>query len=588
MTRVLVSSIATGESDLHDFSWPLSSGPVPVALAHHYLTASITGFLIIGRGVAAGYPVVGAQVATLTAVSPQSGGLAEAPIEGSLAKMLLSLGLDAVVLVGVAETPSGLLLRHDGTGLTIELESSRVASDAGVWATDEALRTAEEDVIIATGALGMMGHQAASIVINTGFPSAQGGLGAVMGQMSLKYVKLSTRLPHLKPTPVQARITASYIKAIEGNPLTRSEKNFPGFALWPAPNLVGYAASQRFAGSGGPGLLGFQAEAFMPFALDDGGAACPSCPQSCLKSFGTANSMPIDGGRAHQLAISALALQGDESDVPTLIAFNALCHDLGVEHLAAVESLARAGYAGEGDLASSILAALAAFPEGSGAEMRIKGMAIPPFDPRANQGLALGYALNPTGPRYDVLEHDIDFAFDHPWMHREGLYEEFGVPRGGLPLGTLDAKRHRSLELLWLAWSGLDALGVCEYAAPPTRELTLTAIAEMVRDITDEPFVKDDIYEQGRVRLALMRQCNALLGVGGQGDDLPEWFYTNPITEGPLAGVLVDRAEFESAAHYLREALGWDNTGLAAGHPVSERVDTLARELDSAMKGIVR
>lgn len=71
--------------------------------------------------------------------------------------------------------------------------------------------------------------------------------------------------------------------------------------------------------------------------------------------------------------------------------------------------------------------------------MRIKGMVIPPFD-----------------PRYDVLEHDIDFAFGQPWMQREGLVEQFGIPRDGIPLGTLDASRHRFLKLLWLARSGLD------------------------------------------------------------------------------------------------------------------------------------
>lgn len=588
MTRVLVASVATGDSDLRDFLWPVSSGPIPVALAHHYLAGSVTEFLIIGRGVVAGYPVVGAQVATLTAVSPQSGGLAEAPIEGPLARMLLGVGLDAVVLVGVAEEPSGLVISHDAAGLRVDRETSRVSVDAGVWATDEALRAHEGDVIIATGALGMLGHQAASIVVNNGFPSAQGGLGAVMGGMNLKYLKMSSESPHRQATTLQARITASYDVAIEGNPLTASEKNYPGFALWPEPDLVGYAASQRFAGSIGPGLRGFHADAFMPFALDDGSGACPGCPQSCLKSFGTAQGMPIDGGRAHQLAISALASQGDETDVTTLVSFNALCHDLGVEHLAAEESLARVGYSRDESLGTSIVTALTEFPGGSGVEMRIKGMVIPPFDPRANQGLALGFALNPTGPRYDVLEHDIDFAFDRPWMQREGLVEQFGIPRDGLPLGTLDASRHRSLELLWLAWSGLDALGVCEYAAPPTRELTLAAIAEMVRDITGEEFAEDDIYEQGRLRLAMLRQCNVLLGVGGHGDELPEWFYTHPIGEGPLAGVLVNREEFESAADFLREALGWDDRGLAAGHPVRKRVDMLAREMDTAMEGLVR
>lgn len=38
-----------------------------------------------------------------------------------------------------------------------------------------------------------------------------------------------------------------------------------------------------------------------------------------------------------------------------------------------------------------------------------KGIEMPVFDPRGNQGLALAFAVHPLGPRYDAVEHDIDF-----------------------------------------------------------------------------------------------------------------------------------------------------------------------------------
>ena len=588
MTRVLVASVATGESDVRNFAWPLVNGPIHAALAHHYVAAGHRDFLIVARGPVAGYPVVGAQVATITAISPQSGGIAEAAIEGPLARMLLRLGLDALVLQGQAGAVSGLRISVDGQGVSAELERSVVDSRLGVWATDSALRQSDDDVIATTGELGMVGHQAASVVVNNGFPSAQGGLGAVLGTMNLKYLVLTAPRQDLLPTPTQARITEDYARAIDGNPLTASERNYPGFALWPAAELVGYAGSQRFAGTVGAGLEGFSGQDFMPYALDDGANACPGCPQACLKSFGIDPSAPVDGGRAHQLAISALASQGDETDPRRMIDFNATCHNLGVEHLAAEESLAELGDAHNGNLSEAIAEALTRYPQGSGATLRIKGMAIPPFDPRGNQGLGVGFALNPTGPRYDVLEHDIDFDSDQPWMEREGIGREFGIPSGGLKLGTLGPDRHKSLELLWLAWSGLDALGVCEYAAPPTRELTLQSVAELVRDVTGEDFSDTDIYDQGRIRLAFLRQCNALLGLDARHDALPAHFHDSPIGEGRLAGVAVDRAEFTAAANYLYEVLGWAATGLASGHEVRHRVDKVNEELGSQLEGINR
>jgi aldehyde:ferredoxin oxidoreductase len=588
MTRVLVASVATGKSDVRDFAWPLRNGPIHAALAHHYVAADARDFLIIARGPVAGYPVVGVQVATITAVSPQGGGIAEAAIEGPLARMLLRLGLDALVLQGRASAVSGLRISLDGKGLRAELERSVVDSGLGVWATDGALRQSSDDVIATTGELGMDGHPAASVVVNNGFPSAQGGLGAVLGTMNLKYLVLTAPQNDLLPTPTQTRITEGYVAAIDGNPLTASERNYPGFALWPAAELVGYAGSQRFAGTVGPGLAGFSGQGFMPYALDDGANACPGCPQACLKSFSVDPSAPVDGGRAHQLAMSAMASQGDETEPRRMIEFNATCHNLGVEHLAAEESLAELGGAHEGNLSEAVVAALTRYPEGSGAALRIKGMAIPPFDPRGNQGLGVGFALNPTGPRYDVLEHDIDFDSDQPWMEREGIGREFGIPAGGLKLGTLGADRHKSLELLWLAWSGLDALGVCEYAAPPTRELTLQSVAELVRDVTGEAFSDSDIYDQGRIRLAFLRQCNALLGLDERHDALPAHFHDSPIGEGRLEGVTVDRAEFTAAADYLYEVFGWDATGLASGHELRHRVDKVNEELGSQLEGINR
>lgn len=588
MTRVLVASVATGGSDVRDFAWPLRNGPIHAALAHHYVAAGHRDFVIIGRGPVAGYPVVGAQVATITAVSPQGGGIAEAAIEGSLASTLLRLGLDALVLHGEAQTASGVRIFIDAEELVTKLESAAVDPALSVWATDRALRHNGDDVIITTGELGMAGHPAASIVVDNGFPTAQGGLGAVLGAMNLKYLVLTPPQNELRPTPTQARITADYAAAIDGNPLTASERDYPGFALWPAPELVGYAGSQRFTGRVGPGLAGFSGQEFMPYAQDDGASACPGCPQACLKSFSVDPSAPVDGGRAHQLAISSFASQGDETDPRRMIDFNATCHDLGIEHLAAEESLGALGEADQGDLRERILAAVRRYPQGSGKSMRIKGMAIPPFDPRGNQGLGVGFALNPTGPRYDVLEHDIDFDSDHPWMEREGIGREFGIPQGGLKLGTLDQKRHKSLELLWLAWSGLDALGVCEYAAPPTRELTLQGVAELVRDVTGEDFSDTDIYDQGLIRLAFLRECNALLGLDAREDVLPAHFHDSPIGEGRLAGVTVERTDFAAAADYLRVVFGWDPTGLSADHEVRRRVDKVNEELARELEGLIR
>ena len=43
---------------------------------------------------------------------------------------------------------------------------------------------------------------------------------------------------------------------------------------------------------------------------------------------------------------------------------------------------------------------------GGGLAMHVKGLQMVPFEPRSQTNLALGYAVAPNGPRYDICEHD--------------------------------------------------------------------------------------------------------------------------------------------------------------------------------------
>ena len=581
MATVLTVRGDSADSSLQEFPWAIADAPVHLSLAHHLISGGRRDFLIIARGPLSGRPLVGAQVATFTAVSPQSGGIMEAQVEGPLAAGLLGCGLDAVVILGQTKRSLGLVV---GPGGQVEWEESRVSDSAGVWETDEALRGDPRELIISTGALGMAQHPAASIVVNNGFPTTQGGLGACMGALGVKYVRLHSPVPPTPPTAVQARATADYASKIQGNPLTRSEFEAPGFGMWSDPTLVGYAGTEGFSGTIGRGLREFSGSSVLPLLADSGANACPGCPQQCLKSYLHSPEVPVDGGRVHQLGIGALVTQGNQTEPELLVAFNALCHDLGVEHLAAEEAL-RGRTLSAKTLRADIENALATWSPEDAALLHVKGMPIPPFDPRGNQGLGLGFALNPTGPRYDVLEHDIDFDSDAPWMGRENLGRDFGVPSGGIPMGTLDDRRYDAIVKLWLSWSGLDALGLCEFAAPPTREMTLEMMGELVQDLEGTPFGTEDIWRVGALRLALLRSCNKELGLGPDADYLPEHFYSSAIAEGRLAGVVVKKDDFERAATVVRKAFGWSKDAVDPASDAGRGIARVTEKISGSWKG---
>jgi aldehyde:ferredoxin oxidoreductase len=489
--------------------------------------------------------------------------------------------------VGTSTTPTGVVCEGNGLDIEVSFSDASGTTTERVFAKDRALRGAPEDVILTTGPSGMARHPGASIVVNRGFPTTQGGLGAVFGQMGLDHLILRGTGGIPRQSALEKQVTDAYEAAIPGNPLTASERNYPGFAMWVGDDLVGYAASPAFSGALTDGAKQFDGSSMMAFAADDGGQACPGCPQWCLKSFTTGPHTPIDGGRAHQLGISGAALMLDITDPATLVEFNQTCHDLGVEHLGAIDSL-RGQPVNSGELDTQILSAIDSHPLGPDPSFRVKGMVIPPFDPRGNQGLGVGFALNPTGPRYDVLEHDIDFDAGQPWMGRENLGRDFGIPSGGLEMGTLTPNRHESLVKLWLAWSGMDAVGLCEFAAPPTRELTIEAMCELATEISGENITREAFYELGRFRLALLRDINHLLGVTPADDTLPEHFFAQPVVDGRLAGAVVSKEAFEAASDHLRDHLGWSPAGGIAGDADRHAMMEVSELLWVDVKGALR
>jgi aldehyde:ferredoxin oxidoreductase len=186
--------------------------------------------------------------------------------------------------------------------------------------------------------------------------------------------------------------------------------------------------------------------------------------------------------------------------------------------------------------------------------MHVKGVELPFPDPRGSQGQALAYAISPIGPRYDIVEHDIDF--DPEWGD-ESYVERARAPKGGLPMASLDAAKveltHRLLEL----WSGFDALDVCVFAGPPTRILTEDDIAGLVTAVTGWAITVDDLRTWGRRRWNLLRTYARREGHTDADDTLPDRFFTEPITAGRLAGAVLDREAFRKARDEYYRLAGW-------------------------------
>jgi len=552
--------------DLSDFSHneieinldnPLLPIATPLLAA---LTGKVSGdnFVVISKGVLGGKNGVGLSDAIISAISPQSGGLIESKIQGRLANALDSIGVDAIALTNKAKSLIGIELTNRGF-LEFNFPRAKQLKGFSVWKTLNKIKNENTLTSLAIGKFGEKQSLGASVVSDYGFATSQGGVGAVFGRMNIKYLTIAG-VAQRSVTPGVKQVTDKYIAGLENNPLTKSEHDAPGFGIWANKSLVGYMAGKNFGRDLPKVVDDFEPKSFLPYLKDNGANSCPGCPQQCLKSY-LVNDGPIDGGRQHQLSITALLSQYGEDDVEKLIEFNSYCHEVGVEHIYMAALLIQEQIKSKKSIAKMVNK-VAKKKLKSGFN-QIKGMAIPPWDGRGNQGLFLAMALNPSGPRYDVIEHDIDFDPDWVWSRHVEFGAEYGIPKGGLPLGTLDKRREESIVDLWLLWSALDSLGICIYAAPPTRELQSADILALVKAVTGAEISMDELFELGLVRLLIQRDMNHRLGVNPKSDDLPDLFFDKPIKSSgaKLDGAVINRAEFIEMKSAVIKRLQWSESG---------------------------
>lgn len=552
--------------DLSDFSHneieinlenPLLPIATPLLAA---LTGQVSGenFVVISKGVLGGKNGVGLSDAIISAISPQSGGLIESKIQGRLANALASIGVDAIALTNKAKSLTGIELTDRGF-LEFNFPRAKELKGFSVWKTLNKIKKENTLTSLAISKFGEKQALGASVVSDYGFATSQGGVGAVFGRMNIKYLTIAG-VAQQSVTPGVKQVTDKYIAGLDSNPLTKSEHDAPGFGIWANKSLVGYMAGKNFGRDLPKVVENFEPKSFLPYLKDDGASSCPGCPQQCLKSY-LVNDGPIDGGRQHQLSITALLSQYGENDVEKLIEFNSYCHEVGVEHIYMAALLIQEQIKSKKSIAKMVNK-VAKKKLKSGFN-QIKGMAIPPWDGRGNQGLFLAMALNPSGPRYDVIEHDIDFDPDWVWSRHVEFGAEYGIPKGGLPLGTLDKRREDSIVDLWLLWSALDSLGICIYAAPPTRELQSADILALVKAVTGAEISMDELFELGLARLLIQRDMNHRLGVNPKSDDLPDLFFDKPIKSSgaKLDGAVINRAEFIEMKSAVIKRLQWSESG---------------------------
>lgn len=552
--------------------------------------------LIFASSVAAGHPAAGLARFTTAAKSPLTGGIGETRTEGPWGIALKGSGADAVVFAGRSERPVVVRIR-DGAA---EFHETDLWGRTVGETTDALERAFGADIHAAViGPAGENKVRFASIVTDRTFQASRMGMGAVMGAKNLKAVVLHGGRPPAMADPGLARaLTEGFSARLMANSLSRWQKVPPGFSAWVYLHGIDAALCvNNYSRCAIDSVEGMKDERFLERYLHD--LPCPGCPNDCIKAIHPKGAAGLDARAAgiHQEISGTMAINIGVSDVDAMLRANNLCNQLGLDPtslgftisfamelfergiLTREDDGGRALRFGDGEGALDMAARIArreglgdvlaegtrraAERIGRGAEryaMHVKGLEMVCFEPRSQTNLALGYAVAPVGPRYDICEHDWDFDTKVGWAHTLDLSRTLGILRR-IPMNRVGTDKVRSFKALFNLWSAADALDFCIFAIAPTRLLSLPQMALMLRAVTGWETSDYEIMRIGERRNHLMRWYNLREGLTDGDDRLPDRFYDEPIASGPRRGDRLDREAFHRSIRDFYAMMGWDERG---------------------------
>jgi aldehyde:ferredoxin oxidoreductase len=515
---------------------------------------------------------------------PLTGAMTTSNSGGRFGPELKFAGYDAVILEGRAPRPVYLWILDD----EVELRPAAHLWGRGVWDTEDVIRreTGVADASVAAiGPAGENGVRFAAIVNDRFRAAGRSGVGAVMGSKNLKAIAVrgtgAVRVAH--PEAMMAAVWAQKA-ALRAAPLT--SEGLPRYGTLALMNVInehGALPTRNYNESQFERAEEISGEELAATRLV-ANKACFACTIAC----GRVSRISEAGVGRYALHTSPRnwrhATEGPEyenawslgadcgiGDLDAILKANTLCNDLGMDPIslgatvAAAMELFERGVISEhetgmplrfGDAAALVaLSEATAFRRGFGdalAEgskrlgerfghpevfMGVKGQEFPAYDPRALQGMGLGYATCNRGAchlrAYTVAEEVV--AGTHDPRETSG--------KARLTVEKQDAS------------TAVDATGLCLFL---TFGNTLADLAPILSAATGVDYPEAELVRAGERIWNLERLWNLRAGLDARDDTLPRRMLEAPIPVGPHQGDVSRLAEMLPEYYRVR---GWSADG---------------------------
>jgi aldehyde:ferredoxin oxidoreductase len=556
--------------------------------------------LILMTSVINGLPLSGANRYSAAGKSPLTGGFGESEAGGYWGPELKRTGFDGIIVHGRAERPVYIFV-HDG-----ECEI-RDASRYWGQLSGEVQDGLEDEIgdgrirVLQTGVAGENGVRFAALTNQLRHFHGRTGLGAVMGSKNLKAVVVRGRERLTIADENGAEEVLKWFKGTydrEGDML----HNHGTVGGLTSLDSVGILPTHNFRGGSFEMAEAISGQTMSDTILVNRGT-CFACAVACKREVEVPERRvtPRYGGMEYETIAANGSLCGvgdleaiaeasqwlnryvlDSISTGVTIAFAMECYEEGIITLddtdgieltwgnanAVIQMIHKIAHReGIGDLlAEGVKRAAARL--GRGAErfaLHVKGQEFPLHEPRGKQGVAIAYAVSPTGADHMEAPHDPTYESFGNFGHE---FSQLGLLE---PLDCLDLgpEKVRAFYYTQTVWSLYNCIGMCDLVGVPVGALTLDRLRDFVNAATGWDMSLFELMKVGERANTMARLFNLREGFAASDDTLPQRMF-EPLQNGRLAGQAIDRDEFAQALQFYYQMVGWDKEGVPTAAKLHE------------------
>ena len=558
--------------------------------------------LIFAPGVLTGLAASGCSRNAIGAKSPLTGAFGASEVGGRWNAQFKRAGFDAVIFEGVSPKPVYLWV-HDGEA---EL---RDASHLWGKETKETLETLQGELddrqigctLIGPGGENMVRY--ACVMNETKDAAGRTGMGAVMGSKKLKaVVARGTKALGAVDADKIRDMARTMSRSVQAGEVAQGLNRYGTGADLRGMVLTGNLPTRNFQdGDFAEEAWNISSEKYLA-EIGVGMEGCYACAVQCKKVVEAEGVDPAYGGPEYESAgslgsccgvddtlavcrASALcnAYSLDTISTGVTIAFGMECFERGLltiddtdgielrfgngdAMVQMVEKIARRE--GIGDLLAEGSKRAAEKIGGDAKFMAVesKGQEYPMHEPRFKRGLAIGYAVSPTGADHCHALHDSGLVnpIEEGFMPDDTL-RAMGVVEP-MPLEDLGPDKARASAYYTIYRVMQNCLSICLFVP-----WTMEDYVHMVRAATGFDVTVFELLKAGERAFTLARVFNAREGFGVDDDRLAERSY-GPTRSGVLSGGGIDREVLRESLRTYYAMMGWDKD---TGVPTVEKLQEL-------------